>query len=419
MEKKIDSSSQEINMIHTRSFNPAQVFILTGFFGSGKTTLVKYITSSPNILSKHIAVIQNEFSPEMGIEKDTLVDGDGKNLGNLFEMPSGCMCCVVRDNTILFLQKLVKVKPEIKYILIECHGTAEVSDIIKTFWVDEELELGLVLGKVICVTDACNYLKNLNEYDEIFNHQIVCCDTLILNKIDLIRNKSNDNIGGNWGLIDIKEDVLLKNPLVNILETNYCMVDLDELLNKSSYSNNISKYSNIEKLEYNSLKNNSDCKDCVDNLDNSKHKHNHDENSNTNCSMNKNHFVDKHNIQNLIIKISESELIQYKKHNLISKSTLDRAFGSLLWELTEDKEDLKIIRMKGLFKEKENNNIINYSIQGIYDVYEILEIISIFENKENNNDNKNDLILKLLIIGKNIKKYEKEIREVIIGGINQ
>jgi G3E family GTPase len=72
-----------------------KINILTGFFGSGKTTLISNIVKIPNLQNK-IAIVQNEFSDEMGIEKEILTDGEGKSLGNLYEMPNGCLCCAVK-----------------------------------------------------------------------------------------------------------------------------------------------------------------------------------------------------------------------------------------------------------------------------------------------------------------------------------
>jgi G3E family GTPase len=72
-----------------------KVNILTGFFGSGKTTLISNIVKLDEIKNK-IAIIQNEFSEEMGIEKEILTDSEGNSLGNLYELPNGCLCCVVK-----------------------------------------------------------------------------------------------------------------------------------------------------------------------------------------------------------------------------------------------------------------------------------------------------------------------------------
>ena len=72
-----------------------KVNILTGFFGSGKTTLISNIAKQNQMKTK-LAIIQNEFSDEMGFEKETLTDSEGNSLGNLYELPSGCLCCVVK-----------------------------------------------------------------------------------------------------------------------------------------------------------------------------------------------------------------------------------------------------------------------------------------------------------------------------------
>jgi len=75
--------------------NKVKVNLLTGFFGSGKTTLISNIVKI-NEMKNKIAIIQNEFSQEMGIEIDTLTDSEGNSLGNLYELPNGCLCCVVK-----------------------------------------------------------------------------------------------------------------------------------------------------------------------------------------------------------------------------------------------------------------------------------------------------------------------------------
>jgi G3E family GTPase len=72
-----------------------KINILTGFFGSGKTTMISNIVKAEKLHNK-IAIVQNEFSDEMGIEKEILTDGNGNSLGNLYELANGCMCCAVK-----------------------------------------------------------------------------------------------------------------------------------------------------------------------------------------------------------------------------------------------------------------------------------------------------------------------------------
>ena len=66
----------------------------------------------------------------MGIEKEILTDSDGKELGNLIEMPNGCLCCTVKDNLVIFLEKALEKFKEITLIVIEAHGLTDVSQVI-------------------------------------------------------------------------------------------------------------------------------------------------------------------------------------------------------------------------------------------------------------------------------------------------
>ncbi len=81
--------------IKDESSRKVKVNLLTGFFGSGKTTLISNIIKCEK-LSKKISIVQNEFSDEMGIEKEVLRDDKGDILGDLYELPNGCLCCAVK-----------------------------------------------------------------------------------------------------------------------------------------------------------------------------------------------------------------------------------------------------------------------------------------------------------------------------------
>jgi cobalamin biosynthesis protein CobW len=80
--------------------NLVKINILTGFLGSGKTTLIQNLIKCAE-LNQKVAIVQNEFSEEMGIEKEILTDSQGKNLGDLYELPNGCMCCAVKYRYII------------------------------------------------------------------------------------------------------------------------------------------------------------------------------------------------------------------------------------------------------------------------------------------------------------------------------
>ena len=114
----------------------AKVIIIAGFLGSGKTTLVEAIIKAPELSAK-VAVIQNEFSANMGIESMLMKDANGDDIEDFYEMPNGCICCAAKDDLINTLDSLLEKKSDIEYILVETNGLADSSELVQTFWLDE------------------------------------------------------------------------------------------------------------------------------------------------------------------------------------------------------------------------------------------------------------------------------------------
>ena len=104
----------------------SKVIIVCGFLGSGKTTLVQKILNAPK-LKTQVAVIQNEFSANMGIESTLMKDADGNDIDDFYEMPNGCICCAAKDDLINILDTLLEKRSEIEYILVETNGLADSS----------------------------------------------------------------------------------------------------------------------------------------------------------------------------------------------------------------------------------------------------------------------------------------------------
>jgi hypothetical protein len=105
---------------------PCPVTILSGFLGSGKTTLIQYILKSPEH-KKRIAVIENEFGDGLNIESMIAKDGldpNQSNLTDLVELPNGCVCCTVKDSLVATLEALITKRKDLDYILIEASGMA-------------------------------------------------------------------------------------------------------------------------------------------------------------------------------------------------------------------------------------------------------------------------------------------------------
>ena len=87
--------------------HPTKVIVVAGFLGAGKTTLIESILKEPE-LQRKIAVIQNEFSPQMGLESALMKDSNGEDIEDFYEMPNGCICCAAKDDLIQTLDSLLE-----------------------------------------------------------------------------------------------------------------------------------------------------------------------------------------------------------------------------------------------------------------------------------------------------------------------
>mmetsp|Transcript_19583 Transcript_19583/g.54621 ORF Transcript_19583/g.54621 Transcript_19583/m.54621 type:complete len:538 (-) Transcript_19583:181-1794(-) len=167
------------------------VTILSGFLGSGKTTLIQYILKSPNH-GKRIAVIENEFGEGLAIEsliaRDGIDPGSG-SLQELIELPNGCVCCTVKDSLVETLENLVAKRSDLDYILIEASGMADPGPIASVFWLDDALESRLKLDGIVTLVDGRHILDQLEATEEAAR-QIAYADRILLNKVDLLQPSS-------------------------------------------------------------------------------------------------------------------------------------------------------------------------------------------------------------------------------------
>jgi len=198
--------------------------VVTGFLGSGKTTLVNYILSANH--GKRIAVIENEFG-EIGIDDALVIDAEEE----IFEMNNGCICCTVRGDLIRILGTLMKRKDKFDYILVETTGLADPAPVAQTFFVDEEVRTQLRLDAIVTVVDAKHLALHLFEEKEegIENEaleQLAFADRVLVNKIDLV---SEDE------LLLVEKQIRSINAGASIVRTQMSKVDLDWVLNAHAF----------------------------------------------------------------------------------------------------------------------------------------------------------------------------------------
>jgi cobalamin biosynthesis protein CobW len=179
--------------------------IVTGFLGSGKTTLIRHVLTNAN--GRRLAVIVNEFG-DVGIDGEIL-KGCGNAAcpeENIVELANGCLCCTVADEFVPALDLILAREPQVEHIVIETSGLALPKPLVLAFhWpaiksrvtVDGVVAVvdgaALADGRVAADLDALSRqraadtaLDHDNPIEEVFGDQIACADLVVLNKRDLL-----------------------------------------------------------------------------------------------------------------------------------------------------------------------------------------------------------------------------------------
>ena len=180
------------------------VTVLSGFLGAGKTTLLNRVLN--NREGRRVAVIVNDMS-EVNIDAD-LVRADtelSRTDETLVEMSNGCICCTLRDDLLVEVNRLADEK-RFDYLLIESTGISEPLPVAATFEFRDEAGNSLSdvarLDTMVTVVDAVNLLNDYSSHDflsqrgeslgedddrtlvDLLTEQIEFADLVVLNKVD-------------------------------------------------------------------------------------------------------------------------------------------------------------------------------------------------------------------------------------------
>ena len=158
------------------------VTLLTGFLGSGKTTVLNHVLKQPGMAAT--AVIVNEFG-EIGLDH-LLVERSSEDVVLL---NSGCLCCTVRGDIVDTLTNLFvdRVKAKVPYftrVAIETTGLADPAPILHTLMTDPIVAVRYMLDGVVTTVDAVNGAGTLDKQPEAVK-QAAVADRLLLTKSDL------------------------------------------------------------------------------------------------------------------------------------------------------------------------------------------------------------------------------------------
>lgn len=200
----------------TTTLSKIPATVITGFLGSGKTTLMSNLLQNAN--GKRIAVIVNEFG-ELDVDAELLrncghceLDHGGQN--GIYELANGCICCTVEEEFLPVMLELVKRRDEIDHILIETSGLALPKPLVQAFnW--PEIKRWCTVDAVITVVDGValsegkvahneSHIEAQRQADESLDHdptlaelledQLDSADLVVISKSDLLSDEQKQRV---------------------------------------------------------------------------------------------------------------------------------------------------------------------------------------------------------------------------------
>ena len=154
------------------------VLVLSGFLGSGKTTLVQRLLADARRQGLRIALISNELG-ELGIDRALLGAGGQAYV----ELEGGCVCCELSDDLVETLARLEReVEPD--RFVIETSGVALPYDTQLNFW--REPVRSFIGDDIAVVVVNAEQLFEGRDLEGTFEDQVQSADLLVLNKLDLV-----------------------------------------------------------------------------------------------------------------------------------------------------------------------------------------------------------------------------------------
>lgn len=219
------------------------VLLLTGYLGSGKTTLVNHILTNQKGI--RFAVIVNDIG-EVNIDASLIQKGGivAEKDESLVALQNGCICCTLKMDLVEQLSDLVKTQ-QFDYIVIEASGICEPEPIARTISTIPQMnpkytEFGT--PRLDCIVTVVDALRMQDEFscgddlerehiddediENLLIQQIEFCNIVLLNKVSEV---SKDEV------MHLRQIITHLNPGARIIETNYAQVDLDRIVDTHSF----------------------------------------------------------------------------------------------------------------------------------------------------------------------------------------
>lgn len=191
---------------------PMELMLISGFLGSGKTTLVQQILTRGLEGRGKVALLVNEVG-RIGVDGALL---SGHNV-DMVELTSGCICCSMKTDFIRAVQEIRdRVSPDL--LIVEATGVAQPGDILENL-IDPPLKDTCRVRCLVTVVNA-ELFKARAVFGPFYESQIRFADILIVNKVDLVDTDS---------LVEIQAQLRELNEHAAVLPAEYCSVDPDLL----------------------------------------------------------------------------------------------------------------------------------------------------------------------------------------------
>jgi G3E family GTPase len=201
------------------------VTLITGYLGSGKTTLVNHLLSTAN--GMRLGVLVNEFGA-VGIDGELIQAVAADN--PVIELSNGCLCCVMTGEFEEALSKLRKSRHELDHIIIEMSGAADPTSVIKILWGSPELTAYYRLDGVVSVVDAAMFLKTR---DELVKAQVSVADLVVISKASLVPPEQ---------MARVRQEVATLNTWAEVIEADFrenCKFDPKQIFGLDAYRKSI------------------------------------------------------------------------------------------------------------------------------------------------------------------------------------
>ncbi len=307
------------------------ISVLTGFLGSGKTTVLNHLVQQPDLADT--AILINEFG-EISLDHDLVERADE----TVVQLKGGCLCCNVRGDLVdgvrdLMLKRQRGEIPAFRRLLIETTGLADPAPILHTIMSDPLMSHRFRLDGVVTLVDAVNGDNTLDAHLEAVK-QAAMADRLLLTKTDLARDPASRR-----DLVALKDRLAALNPGAPVIEVVAGAVEpaaiLDAgLYNPATKAPDVLRWLKAETFEHGHADGHGHDHDHHDHHHHGDHHHGHDHHAHT-------HDVNRHDDQIRAYCVTRDDPISATAFNYLVEVLLAKRGEDLL-------------RVKGILNIKEH-----------------------------------------------------------------